>query len=295
MNDEVASITARSFTKISMSSPCMTTCRNFSAPSPHSCGVAAMSVSGDPERASLTSIAAPVTRTYRYPSPDRRRHSPPCLAEPFLVNQQPKETSGEPKSMVAARAPAWDPAVRTPAPEGAISKASPCSVHENSAPGSGTLEASRAPGLPVSESNGYAALTQTLRPGTRLPERGEAPLGGLYLWVSFLSSRSSRADSMYPDARSRKCSRVRPSTSGVTSSSGSENAPSSFQSMHTSHLACMVVRSLSCSGLDVDSTPDVLDDQALDLPGEQPHAAFVVEEYHSAVEIDSDLHVRCAS
>ena len=44
-------------------------------------------------------------------------------------------------------------------------------------------------------------------------------MGGLYLWVSFLSSRSSRADSMYPDARSRKCSRVRPSTSDVTSSS----------------------------------------------------------------------------
>ena len=64
-------------------------------------------------------------------------------------------------------------------------------------------------------------------------------MGGLYLWVSFLSSRSSRADSMYPDARSRKCSRARPSTSDVTSSSGFENTPSSFQSMHTSHLACI--------------------------------------------------------
>ena len=64
--------------------------------------------------------------------------------------------------------------------------------------------------------------------------------------MSFLSSRSRRADSMYPDGRSRKCSRVRPSTSDVTSSSGSEKAPSLFQSMHTSHLACIGWSLLCC-------------------------------------------------
>ena len=144
----------RSSTKTCMSLPCMTTWRNFSSPSSHAWGAEATRVSGAPARASLTSIAVLVTRMYRYPSAERLRHSPPWLAEPFRVNQQPKDTSGEPRSMVAVRCPVRAPAVRTPAPEGAISKASPCSVHENSAPRSGTLSASRLPGLPESESNG---------------------------------------------------------------------------------------------------------------------------------------------
>ena len=99
-------------------------------------------------------MAAPVTRTYRYPSADRLRHSPPWLDDPPLVNQQPKDTSGEPKSTVAVRAPEWDPAERTPLPDGAISNAPPCSVHEKPEPRSGVREPSRAPGVPDSESKG---------------------------------------------------------------------------------------------------------------------------------------------
>ena len=132
----------------------MATWRNFSAPSSHVWGVEATRASVDPARASLTSIAVPVTRTYRYPSPDRRRHSPPWLDELFLVNQQPKEMSGELKSMVATRAPDWDPLVRTPAPEGAISNTPPCSVHAKPAPRLGIRESSRAPGSPERESKG---------------------------------------------------------------------------------------------------------------------------------------------
>ena len=105
MNDEVASSRATSSTKTWMSLPCIETCRNFSVPSSHAWGVEATSVEGDPARASLISMATPVTRTYRYPPAERLRHSPPWLAELPLVNQQPKDTSGESKSMVAARAP----------------------------------------------------------------------------------------------------------------------------------------------------------------------------------------------
>ena len=71
----------------------------------------------------------------------------------------------------------------------------PCSVHEKPEPYSGEWADSRVPGAPVNESNGYAARTQTRRPGFNMPASGEPSFGGLYLWSSFRSSNSSLAAS----------------------------------------------------------------------------------------------------
>ena len=132
------------------------------------------------------------------------------------------------------------------------------------------------------------------------------PLSSRRPSVSFggfgLSCSSSWAASTWPLARSRKCSRVSPITSEVTSSLLSEKSPSLFQSMFTSPLSLGHGRAPRCArrgwglgtggwgedrrgALESDASSGIFGDEAFDLLGESAELSLVVQEDGAAVEI----------